>query len=87
MTGDGVPPVDQGNRYLAPVPCDLSTSRVRGAAQDSVWQELAVLTVRAGNATVTVMLTKDELAGWIQALNECRDKMTGLLLGGNGRPG
>jgi hypothetical protein len=81
----GRPAIDPGNPYLAPVQCDLAASRMRiPGPEQGQWQEVAVLTLRAGPATVTVMLVKDELSAWIGSLEATRDKMTGLVVGGPG---
>lgn len=82
-----IPPVDPGNRYLGPVLCDLTCSRGTATDQSTgLTEDQAIITVRAGNATLTVMLNKAELSAWIDNLAGTRDKMTGLTLAGHPLP-
>jgi hypothetical protein len=61
---------------VAPATALLDTGRIRW--MDGV--EYAVYTIRQGNATMTVMLTKAEARSWIDTMADTEGKMTGLTV-------
>jgi len=76
--------VDPGNPFLGVSPALLGVGRLVVPQPDGGSQEMAVVTLRCGNATLTALVTRDELSSWISNLTGTRDKMTTLAVGGPG---
>ena len=82
----GVPPeiadprtfIDTGNPLLGRVQSRLETGSVQTPAGP-----LAILTIRTASTTLTVLMTKDDLAIWIGVLQDQHDKLSaaGLITG------
>jgi hypothetical protein len=75
----GTPPFDPGNQLLAGGPAQLTVDEVltpQGKA--------ATLTIRTASTTLTVFLSREDLAAWAQSMQQRADAMSGLLLVGAG---
>jgi hypothetical protein len=69
------PPFDQGNQLLAGGPAQLTVNEVMTAQG-----KLASLTIRTTSTTLTVFLSREDLAAWATSMQRQSDAMTGLLL-------
>jgi hypothetical protein len=83
----GPPLLDPGNRWITPEQCDLTTGRMYLTDNATgLRTEYAVLTFRAGNSTMTLLVTKDELRSWIGSLRETHGKMSSVAIATPGGP-
>lgn len=69
------PPFDPGNQLLAGGPAQLSVDEVM-----TPQGKLGVLTIRTTSATVSVFLSREDLATWAATIQRKADDMSGLLL-------
>jgi hypothetical protein len=69
------PPFDPGNALLAGGPAQLSVNEVM-----TPQGKAATLTIRTASTTLTVFLSREDLAAWAASMQRKADDMSGLLL-------
>jgi hypothetical protein len=69
------PAMDPGNPFVAKVPANLTTSELM--TPDG---RLGVATFRTPGTTLSVLLTRDEVANWAEALQKLANQMSGLVV-------
>jgi len=74
-----VPPVDLGNPLLSIVPAQMHVSEHSTPAG-----RRAAVTIRTPCSTQTVFLTREELSGWAQVMQQAAAQMGGLVLASGG---